>query len=374
MATTFNVFYLGQLPLLDPSEGNQLVDESAVNAWLDDYGSESNPLFDNIKEFSPGDGGFGGGESTAYDLDNNVSSDTFRIDGGPEQTHDATMVFNATLTYKDGSTADITAVVFQDENGNAYLAPEVTENADQAALEAAPVRSISLNSPIYGENNTGQGHSLFGDRVAADYICFASHTRLQCAKGARKIGDLKPGDLVKTLDGSLAAIRWAGGRRVSVPMQVAFPWLRPVCISAGALGQGLPLRDLIVSPQHRVLLRSRIVRRMVGADDCLTPVRHLVGFPGIAISSKITEIHYRHILLDHHDVVLAEGAPAESLWPGPQAMRTMSADARREILTLLPELEFSGEPLRVARPILSRKRTRRLVRRHLKNHQPLLAG
>ncbi|KEP71208.1 hypothetical protein DL1_11205 [Thioclava dalianensis] len=69
----------------------------------------------------------------------------FRIDGGVDQSLDGLAVYNATITYLDGSTAPITAVVFQDTSGNLYLAPEPTYNADQAALEARPIRSLTLD-------------------------------------------------------------------------------------------------------------------------------------------------------------------------------------------------------------------------------------
>jgi hypothetical protein len=58
------------------------------------------------------------------------------------------MAFAATLTYVDGTTATITAVVFQDHDGNTCVAPQLSYNADQAAMEAHPIEAITLDSAV----------------------------------------------------------------------------------------------------------------------------------------------------------------------------------------------------------------------------------
>lgn len=144
MAEVFNVLYLGQLADIDTREGNYTAEDADELVGLT-FGSEGDALANQVKEFSPGSTGSTGGVATAYDQTNNPS-ETFSIDGGPDQTFDASAVYNATITYVDGSTDQITAVIFQDTDGNTYLAPEFTANADQAALEAAPIRSLTLDS------------------------------------------------------------------------------------------------------------------------------------------------------------------------------------------------------------------------------------
>jgi hypothetical protein len=88
---------------------------------------------------------------------------TFRINGGADQTIDGLAVYNATITYTDGTTATITAVVAQDTAGNLYLVPESTYNADQAALEVKPIRSLTMDS--VSSNTT----SLAANRYAANF-------------------------------------------------------------------------------------------------------------------------------------------------------------------------------------------------------------
>lgn len=65
-------------------------------------------------------------------------------------------------------------------------------------------------------------------------------------------------------------------------------------ISAGALGKGIPHRDLLLSRQHRVLIRWRLVERMFHLDEALVPANKLVGQPGIAIDESLPAVHYFH--------------------------------------------------------------------------------
>jgi len=165
MPTTFDVFYLGTSgTFIDPTEGNSNAENAALlNGQT--FGTSGTPLSGQVQEFSPGTTGFGGGTTTAYDMDNNNANDTFSLDGGADQTFDGLSVYNATITYLDGTTASITAVVFQDTAGNLYLAPEMSANADQAALEAMPIQSLTLNSVSISENV-----NFASDREVIDFV------------------------------------------------------------------------------------------------------------------------------------------------------------------------------------------------------------
>jgi len=170
MPTSYEVLYLGNLALIDPVEGDQFVDQTAVNSLIGTYGSAADPLAstENVKDWTPDN--FSNGQATNYDINNNGGNDTFNVDG-VTQTHDATMVYNATITYFDGTTANITAVISQATNGDTYLMPEFSANADQAAIEAQPIQSIQLISPIYANNNPGQGYNLVADFLKWTWCC-----------------------------------------------------------------------------------------------------------------------------------------------------------------------------------------------------------
>ncbi|MEZ5869252.1 MAG: hypothetical protein R3D46_12795 [Defluviimonas denitrificans] len=130
MATIFDVFYLGTVAALDPTEGNTTA-ENAASLLGATFGSRTDPLFSAVQTLAPVS--YSGGSSTAYDTDNLAANDTFSIDGGAAQTFDTLVIYNATITYADGSTAVITANVMQDTAGNLYLVPETTYNTDQTA-------------------------------------------------------------------------------------------------------------------------------------------------------------------------------------------------------------------------------------------------
>ena len=156
MPTTFEVISLGQLPLIDTVQGNEIAENAA--GLLGSYGSSGDPLYNHIRTLSAER--LTEDANDTYDTDNGGGYDSFRIDGGAPQNFDAVALYNATITYVDGSTATVTAVVFQDVNGNTYLAPETVQNSDQAAYEAAPIRSISLTSVA------GDSGDMAGSRIA----------------------------------------------------------------------------------------------------------------------------------------------------------------------------------------------------------------
>ncbi len=111
---------------------------------------------------------------------------------------------------------------------------------------------------------------------------------------------LRVGDLVLTASGRLAPVRWLGHREVA-PARHPLPFdVMPVRVTAGALGDGVPMRDLVLSPDHAVFAGSRLV-----------PIRHLIN--GISIVPEWrSRVTYWHVELDRHDVILAEGTPCES--------------------------------------------------------------
>lgn len=204
-----------------------------------------------------------------------------------------------------------------------------------------------------------------------DVVCFVAGTAIRTEMGSRPVEDLKEGDLVQTLDGGSKPIRWIGRRQLFKSDLRVNPRLRPVRIMAGALGDGLPVRDLLVSRQHRVLLNSRVARRMFGRAEVLVPAFRLTDLPGIYVDESQTDVTYFHLLFDRHEVIFAEGAPTESLFAGPQALKMVPQAARDEILAIFPELsdhETAAEPARVIPPP-ARQKT--LVARHAKSGRPL---
>ena len=360
MPTTFNVISLGTTVSIDPTEGNTTAENASALVGLT-FGGPGNALANNIQSMSPVGSGFSGGTTTAYDMNNALSNDTFSIDGGPAQTLDGTAIYNATIPYIDGSTATVTAVLFQDTAGNTYLAPEFAANADQTAYEAAAIRSITLDS-LSGNVYSGMN----GTRETSNFVtCFTTGARIAARDGPVAVEDLRVGDMVQTQDHGLQPIRWIGRAT-----HAALGRLTPVRIAAGALGCGLPSRDLIVSPQHRMLVRSRIARRIAGSDEVFLPAKKLIGLPGIDLALDMITVTYFHLLLDRHEIIYAENAPTESLMTGPMACSLMGRAALAELQAVFPDLIRSASM--PARPIPRGRDMAALVARHGKNAQPLL--
>ncbi len=156
MATTFNWIYLSSTAtILDPTEGNTVA-ENAADLESRTFGSGASPLYESVTRATMIDNG---GSSTALDQDNDVSNDQFTTDigsGTQTYTFDGVATYDATLTYTDGSTANILAIVLQDNSGNLYLAPPFNGNSDATALEARPIQSVTLDT-VSGSSFAGLG-------------------------------------------------------------------------------------------------------------------------------------------------------------------------------------------------------------------------
>lgn len=203
--------------------------------------------------------------------------------------------------------------------------------------------------------------------------CFTKGTLIATPRGEVPIETLRVGDLVCTLDHGPQPIRWIGSLEVYLGRHAAGEdTLRPIRITAGALGHNLPKRDLLISRQHRMLISSKIAARMFESDKVLGAAIKLTALPGIFIDTRQRHVEYFHMMFDRHQVVFAEGAPSESLYTGVEALKAVSATSRAEILTLFPELATRSQAPTPAFPIPPSRRIKALMERHAKNNKPLL--
>ena len=203
--------------------------------------------------------------------------------------------------------------------------------------------------------------------------CFVRGTRLEAFGGPVPIEDLSVGDEVLTLDNGFQAVRWIGRRRLDGFDLAVRPNLRPILISRGALGPGTPSRDLKVSPQHRVLVRSRIAMRMFGVEEILVPAKKLGALEGVCVLEHAREVEYLHILFDDHQIVFSEGAATESLFLGSEIRKGLDAGDLSEIYDLFPGFcAAEREPFAPARTLVSRnKAVAKLITRHRSNRKSL---
>lgn len=203
------------------------------------------------------------------------------------------------------------------------------------------------------------------------FACFTSNSSIQTEHGPIRARDLVPGDKIQTMDNGLQTLRMVLRRALGAEDLKKNPNMRPVCIKAGALGSGLPTKDLLVSPQHRLLVQSHIAERMFGEAEVLASAKKMTKLPGIFVVEDCSEVEYFHLILDRHEIVFADGAPTESFFFGPVALDVMSSETREELVTLFPKLLLPGFTPSQARIIPSHKQQAKLVQRHKKNSKAI---
>jgi len=244
------------------------------------------------------------------------------------------------------------------------LDPRLTPQV--AAILADPVAWLERNAVLTFDLRAGGG--------VPPLPCFTAGTRIVTRSGERAAETLAVGDDVLTLDHGFQPIRWIGRKALSALDLAAQPDLRPIRIAAGALGEGLPERDLIVSPQHRCLVRSEIARRMTGEREVLAAAKHLLGQPGIEPLPAGAGVVYVHILFDRHELVFSNGAVTESFYPERQDIAALDEAALREIYALFPGLAVgdpNGGPA-AARNFLGGHAAQSLVKRSVRNTRQLV--
>ena len=280
------------------------------------------------------------------------ATDMFVVEG-KTLSLDTTLFGGQSSAYRDGE--------LHLETGGGLLTPKVHVSVPMTAAE---FNLFITDIDIYLVNGT----FIFPGTI----VCFARGTLIQTKCGQVPIEDICAGDQVSTRDHGNQIVRWIGSRRVGAITFEAQPKLRPIRICAGALGQNIPTSDLIVSPQHRVLVRSKIARRMFDATEVLVAAKHLIHLDGIQISEDLDGIEYFHMLFDQHEIVFSNGAETESLFTGPEALKAVSRQARQEIFTLFPELQKVNYTPVPARVLVSGRLGRKLAFRHEKNNRTLL--
>ncbi|KAG1715452.1 Iron-regulated protein FrpC [Nymphon striatum] len=170
--------------------------------------------------------------------------------------------------------------------------------------------------------------------------CFTPGTLIKTRLGAVAVEDLETGDRVLTRDNGYRAIRWAGKRHLSASDIAQKPSLAPILIRAGALGPNLPEVDMMVSPQHRVLISTLNTQLLFGEDEVLIMAHDLLTLDGVEQAIPDDGVTYVHFMFDSHELVLSDGIWTESYQPGDLSLGSMDHERREEIYAIFPELKM----------------------------------
>lgn len=279
---------------------------------------------------------------------------------------------NVTITYNGGASSinvsgdsGTTQVTFIQASPTGGGATRYFMVVDDAVGDLPDITSIEVRGLDF--TPAGQDLKINVDQNNNVTVCFAAGTLIDTPDGPRAVEDMRAGDLVMTLDHGAQAVLWAGGWNAPLDNAMRLRRNAPVLIRRGALGLGLPARDLMVSPQHRVMIRSKIAARMFGEAELLVPAKKLTDLPGISRKRSLDRVSYVHLLFARHEVIRAEGALTESLLADKTLADSVGEEARAEIAALcLP-------PMAPARPILDKgPEIKTLLARHKKNGKPLV--
>lgn len=294
------------------------------------------------------DNPFSGGEVVDQQLTQSVT-----IDG---ETYEPSA---ETVRWMDPPSVNVEAeyrVTLFDDVGTAYemIGVSITEGYSTDVVGVtfdgpSPPPGTTLNY-IQGVSSyswTADGGMTIPDEVP----CFLAGTLIETPRGSCRIEDLREGDMVMTLDNGAQPIRWIGSSTVC-----GLGSLAPVRIAAGWLGN---TRDLFVSPNHRVLLRSAAAELNCGHLTVLATAKSLDGHPHVS-RVQMRRAEYLHILLDEHQMVFSEGLATESLFAGAVESGALGADAVTELKEIFPQIRMQPTALRY--PALSSWEARLLVR------------
>ena len=254
-------------------------------------------------------------------IDGGTGDDTFVLEDLGEPT-------NGVITVVGGTGGET-----PDDGNPATLEGDTLQLGTLADMSTLVQTSDGINAD---GNETFSGSVTLDDGTILNFseieniICFTPGTRIATPHGARDIADLKVGDMVVTRDHGLQPIRWIQSRTVPAMDKFAPIRIRPGVVT----GQE---RDLLVSPQHRMMFNGYRAELLFGESEVLVSAKHLID-GNLVTQDAGGDVTYIHMMFDEHEVVYAEGAATESFHPGDVGLSAISDPAREELFALFPEL------------------------------------
>jgi fibronectin-binding autotransporter adhesin len=225
-----------------------------------------------------------------------TNSGTLQIDG--PNTPGVLLAGTSISGFVPGDTIDLTGIDYSTPN-SAFV-----NGSDQLQItEGGNTYEIQLTGDFTGDtfnlapDNGGAGS---GTEIT-ETPCYCPGTLIKTKRGQKKVEKLKIGDQVMTASGVTRPIKWIGKRSYGGRFVMGRKDILPICIKAGALDDNVPHRDLWISPNHAMYL-----------DGVLIEAKDLINGVSVVRAPSVESIEYFHVELETHDVIIAEGALAES--------------------------------------------------------------
>ena len=298
----------------------------------------------------------------------NTSADTITIgDGFTATDHwdtkggDDVIVIGNNSDFKDfktgsgddhftvGDDAMFSKIETQEGNDTVRIGDRADVSSDNGAdIDGGKVKTGDGDDTIYlGKNaqanefDGGSGNDTFNTQTTGtsnknmettNVVCYAPGTLIDTPDGQRAVEDLCVGDLVTTLDHGPKPILWT--RSADHALEEVEQDSKPVMITAGALGNGRPVSDLIVSPQHRIFLGGCGQLDDVFETESFAPAKALTALQDIHHMKGTHTVTWVHFACERHEVVTANGCLSESLLLGPIVMTGLTSVERQELYAI----------------------------------------
>ncbi len=188
---------------------------------------------------------------------------------------------------------------------------------------------ITYTTPESGSVTLADGTVVTFSDIENVFICFTEGAMIATPLGDRMIQTLRPGDLVLTRDHGPQPVRWIGSSTLPGTGRAA-----PIRFARGAFGN---TRPFFVSPQHRMLYVGGDATLYFDHPEVMVPAKHLVNGGSIRPLDRVS-VTYCHLMLDRHEVILADGVWSESFHPGAEGLGTLDPRAREAMFAAFPEL------------------------------------
>ncbi|SPH20925.1 hypothetical protein ASD8599_01666 [Ascidiaceihabitans donghaensis] len=228
---------------------------------------------------------------------------------------------------------------------------QITLNADGTftVVGDSDAETVYFNYTIEDSNGNTDNGLVEIEQVP----CFVSGTWITTEFGPQRIEDITAGTRVMTRDDGLQPVLWLGQRRVQ-----ATGAFRPIRFAAGSFGAD---SQLLLSPQHRILIEGCWAELLFGEDEVLVKAKDLVNDGAVQIVRNMDQVCYHHMLFARHQVIEANGVACESYLPGPMTMKGFDCGIQSEIYNLFPELKSNFSSYgSSARPMITSREARAL--------------